>query len=140
MADNISFTIDGTPVEAKPGQTVLQAAMDAGIYIPYLCYFPKMKPYGACSACVVETEMGGRKAVVASCTAPAAQGLVVSSKDRTNHRTFARDVIELLMAEHPHGCLTCHRIELVRSTGHLPTPRRRYRPLHDLPERTNAAS
>ncbi len=111
MADNISFTIDGTPVEAKPGQTVLQAAMDAGIYIPYLCYFPKMKPYGACRACVVETEMGGRKAVVASCTAPAAPGLVVSSK--TEQITdLRRDVIELLMAEHPHGCLTCHRIEL----------------------------
>ena len=111
MADNISFTIDGEPVEAKPGQTVLQAAMDAGVYIPYLCYFPKMKPYGACRACVVETEMGGRKAVVASCTAPAAPGLVVSSK--TEQITdLRRDVIELLMAEHPHGCLTCHRIEL----------------------------
>ena len=111
MADNISFTIDGQPVEAKPGQTVLQAAMDAGVYIPYLCYFPKMKPYGACRACVVETEMGGRKAVVASCTAPAAPGLVVSSK--TEQITdLRRDVIELLMAEHPHGCLTCHRIEL----------------------------
>ena len=111
MADNISFTIDGEPVEAKPGQTVLQAAMDAGVYIPYLCYFPKMKPYGACRACVVETEMGGRKAVVASCTAPAAPGLVVSSKTE-QIKDLRRDVIELLMAEHPHGCLTCHRIEL----------------------------
>ncbi len=111
MADNITFTIDGQAVEAKPGQTVLQAAMDAGIYIPYLCYFPKMKPYGACRACVVETELGGRKGVVASCTAPAAPDLIVNSKTEqvTNLR---RDVIELLMAEHPHGCLTCHRIEL----------------------------
>ena len=111
MADNISFTIDGAPVEAKPGQTVLQAAMDAGVYIPYLCYFPKMKPYGACRACVVETEMGGRKAIVASCTAPAAPGLVVSSKTE-QIIDLRRGVIELLMAEHPHGCLTCHRIEL----------------------------
>ena len=111
MADNISFTIDGQTVEAKPGQTVLQAAMDAGIYIPYLCYFPKMKPYGACRACVVETEMGGRKGIVASCTAPVAPDLVVNSK--TEQVTdLRRDVIELLMAEHPHGCLTCHRIEL----------------------------
>ncbi len=111
MADNITFTIDGQTVEAKPGQTVLQAAMDAGIYIPYLCYFPKMKPYGACRACVVETEMGGRKGIVASCTAPAAPDLIVNSK--TEQVTdLRRDVIELLMAEHPHGCLTCHRIEL----------------------------
>ncbi len=111
MADNITFTIDGQTVEAKPGQTVLQAAMDAGIYIPYLCYFPKMKPYGACRACVVETEMGGRKGVVASCTAPAAPDLIVNSKTE-QVTTLRRDVIELLMAEHPHGCLTCHRIEL----------------------------
>ena len=111
MSDNISFTIDGQTVEAKPGQTVLQAALDAGIYIPYLCYFPKMKPYGACRACVVETDMGGRKGVVASCTAPAAPDLIVNSKTE-QVTTLRRDVIELLMAEHPHGCLTCHRIEL----------------------------
>ncbi len=111
MPDNISFTLDGQQITAKPGQTVLQAAMDSGVYIPYLCYFPKMKPYGACRACVVETEMGGRKAVVASCTAPVAPDLIVNSK--TEQVTdLRRNIIELLMAEHPHGCLTCHRIEL----------------------------
>ncbi len=111
MPDNISFTIDGQEVTGKPGQTVLQAAMDSGLYIPYLCYFPKMKPYGACRACVVQTEMGERKSIVASCTTPIAPGLVVDSK--TEQVTdLRRGIIELLMAEHPHGCLTCHRVEL----------------------------
>ncbi len=40
MAEPITLTIDGRLVTAEPGQTVLQAAMDAGIYIPYLCYYP----------------------------------------------------------------------------------------------------
>ena len=47
MPEPIKFIIDGQQVEAAPGQTILQAALEAGIYIPYLCYFPNMEPYGA---------------------------------------------------------------------------------------------
>ena len=111
MADPITFTVDDRRVTAKPGQTVIEAAMDAGIYIPYLCYMPKMKPYGACRMCVVETEMNGRTMTQASCTVPAANDLVV----RTNTAEITelrRGILDLLMTEHPHGCLTCHRIEL----------------------------
>ena len=50
MKDTTTFSIDGKEIFAKPDQTILQAALDQGIYIPYLCYFPKMKPYGACRA------------------------------------------------------------------------------------------
>ena len=42
-----NITVDGREITARPGQTVIQAAQDAGIYIPYLCYFPGMKPYGS---------------------------------------------------------------------------------------------
>ena len=45
--DTMKLTVDGQEIEAKPGQTIIQAAQDADIYIPYLCYFPGMKPYGA---------------------------------------------------------------------------------------------
>jgi len=48
MADGTPFKIDGREVVAKPGQTILQAAMDEDIYIPYLCYYPKMKPQDSC--------------------------------------------------------------------------------------------
>lgn len=111
MADDIKFSIDGQEVTAKPGQTVLQAAIDAGIYIPYLCYFPEMKPYGACRACIVESESNGRKMTTASCTLPAAADMQVTtnSEEVTGIR---QGIIEMLMSEHPHGCLTCHRIEL----------------------------
>lgn len=111
MADEIKFSIDGKDVTAKPGQTVLQAAIDAGIYIPYLCYFPEMKPYGACRACIVDSESNGRKMTTASCTLPAAADMQVT----TNSEEIVgirQGIIEMLMSEHPHGCLTCHRIEL----------------------------
>ena len=111
MPDNIKFTIDGQTVEAGPDQTILQAALDAGIYIPYLCYFPHMKPYGACRTCVVETEANGRRMTVASCTSGPMPGMVVETNNESVGE-LRRGIIELLMSEHPHGCLTCHRIEL----------------------------
>lgn len=111
MADDIKFSIDGTEVTAKPGQTVLQAAIDAGIYIPYLCYFPEMKPYGACRACIVDTESNGRKMTTASCTLPAAPDMQVTTNSE-EVVDIRQGIIEMLMSEHPHGCLTCHRIEL----------------------------
>lgn len=111
MADEIKFSIDGKEVMAKPGQTVLQAAIDAGIYIPYLCYYPEMKPYGACRACVVDTESNGRKMTTASCTLPAAADMQVTTNSESVVE-LRQGIIEMLMSEHPHGCLTCHRIEL----------------------------
>lgn len=111
MPDPIKFTIDDQELEAEPGQTILQAALEAGIYIPYLCYFPNMKPYGACRTCVVDTDMGGRKMTLASCTAMPTPDMVVETNNESVSE-LRRGIIELLMSEHPHGCLTCHRIEL----------------------------
>ncbi len=111
MPDPIKFTIDGQEIEAEPGLTILQAALEAGIYIPYLCYFPNMKPYGACRTCVVDTEANGRKMTLASCTAMPMPDMVVETKNESVSE-LRRGIIELLMSEHPHGCLTCHRIEL----------------------------
>ena len=57
MADVQKINIDGKELDIQSGQTILQVAMDNDIYIPYLCYYPSMKPYGACRACLVEVEM-----------------------------------------------------------------------------------
>ncbi|HIK89332.1 MAG TPA: hypothetical protein EYG09_06775 [Dehalococcoidia bacterium] len=111
MADGTTFTIDGQEVIAQRGQTILQAAMDQDIYIPYLCYYPKMKPQGSCRACMVEVEANGRKMMVASCTTPPMPDAEVTTNSE-EVKDLRKDVIELLMTEHPHGCLTCHRIEL----------------------------
>jgi len=111
MVDGTTFKIDGRDVVAKQGQTILQAAMDQDIYIPYLCYYPKMKPQGSCRACMVEVESNGRKMTVASCTTPPMADAEVTTNSEAV-QDLRRNVIELLMTEHPHGCLTCHRIEL----------------------------
>ena len=111
MSEKIKFFIDGHKVSADKDQTVLEAALDNGLYIPYLCYYPKMKPYGACRTCVVDVESNGRTMTLASCTTPVAPNIEVTTKSESVVG-LRRDIIELLMSEHPHGCLTCHRIEL----------------------------
>ncbi|MBM32476.1 MAG: hypothetical protein CL764_06455 [Chloroflexi bacterium] len=109
--ETLTIKVDGKLIPAKPGQTVIQAAQDAGIYIPYLCYHPGMDPYGACRMCVVETEVNGRKMIQASCTTPVSNEMIVSS-DSSEIKDLRKGIMDLLMSEHPHGCLTCHRIEL----------------------------
>ena len=68
MADDITISIDGQEIPAKPGQMIIQAAMDAGMYIPYLCYYPGMKPFGACRMCVVTAEAPGPDGQLSSAT------------------------------------------------------------------------
>ena len=109
MPDQITLTIDGVEVKTNPGTMVIQAAMDVGMYIPYLCYYPGMKPFGACRMCVVEVE--GGPGTPASCTTPVADGMVVKTNS-PDLKELRRGIMEMLLSEHPHGCLTCHRIEL----------------------------
>ena len=111
MADDVKLTIDGKEVTATPGTNVLQAAMDAGLYIPYLCYYPGMKAFGACRLCVVEFEEGGPPGQQASCTVPVADGMVVNTKSEGTTK-LRKGIMELVISEHPHGCLNCHRVDL----------------------------
>ncbi len=118
MADGITITIDGEEVAAQPGQMIIQAAMDSGLYIPYLCYYPGMKPFGACRMCVVTAEApdrdGNYRALPgspASCTTPVSNGMRVTTNS-SELRDLRRGIMDMLISEHPHGCLTCHRIEL----------------------------
>ena len=118
MADDMTITIDDQEIPAKPGQMIIQAAMDAGLYIPYLCYYPGMKPFGACRMCVVTAEAPDREGNYralpgspASCTTPISPGMRVTTQSQ-DLQGLRRGIMELLLSEHPHGCLTCHRIEL----------------------------
>ena len=67
----IKLTINGQKVQAKEGDTILQAAKASGIHIPTLCYLENYAPLGACRVCLVEVQ--GAKALVASCAAPVAR-------------------------------------------------------------------
>jgi len=56
----IRLQVDGYNIEAEEGQNLLQASLDAGIYIPHLCYHPDLTPLGNCKLCAVEAAMKGK--------------------------------------------------------------------------------
>ena len=100
----IKLIINECEVIAKNGVTVLEAALDAGIYIPTLCYDPDLKPYGGCRLCVVEIE--GMRSLASSCTTPATDGMVVHTETERVNRS-RRITMELIIANHHGDCLTC---------------------------------
>ena len=98
--------INGKVVEAREGQTILQAAQDFNIYIPSLCYLEGIHQFGGCRMCMVEVE--GMRNLVASCMVKVKDGMVV----RTNTAKVrqARKInCELLLSDHPQDCLSCER-------------------------------
>ena len=104
MSEVIKLRIDGKEIEAKPGTSVLHAALGAGIYIPHLCDHPDLRPVGGCRLCLVEIkDVNG---FPASCTTPVSEGMEVQSKTESilNLRRLA---LELLLADHPEECSTC---------------------------------
>ncbi len=104
--DEITLTIDGQEVKASPGMTVLEVAKKADIYIPTLCYHPALAPYGGCRICIVGIEK--MRGLPPSCTTPATDGMVVST-NTSDIQELRRGVLELILSEHPHGCLICWR-------------------------------
>jgi [NiFe] hydrogenase diaphorase moiety small subunit len=99
-----TFQLDGEEVTFTPGQTVLQAALAAGRYIPHLCYHPEFKPHGSCKVCTVK--VGARTA--ASCTLPAQAGLEIESEsDEMN--ALRRTLVQMLFAEGNHFCPSCEK-------------------------------
>jgi len=97
-----TFTIDGIEVAGKPGQTIMEAADEAGIYIPRLCDHEGLRHQGGCRVCTVKAE--GRS--VAACTQPASAGQVVENE--TDHiNKMRRDLVEMLFHEGNHLCPIC---------------------------------
>lgn len=108
MSEEIKLTIDGQGVKARTGMTVLEAAQEAGIYIPTLCADPDLKPYGGCRLCIVEIEK--MRGFPTACTTPAGEGMVVQTNTEAVN-DIRRTVVELLLSDHPSECLICHRRE-----------------------------
>jgi NADPH-dependent glutamate synthase beta subunit-like oxidoreductase/ferredoxin len=104
--DAIKLIIDDRVIGTERGKSVLEVALEAGIYIPHLCYHPDLKPAGACGLCLVEIE--GHEGVIRSCTMPAEHDMVVKTKTGLVMETRLL-TIELLLARHPADCTTCPR-------------------------------
>ncbi len=105
----VTLTIDGKKVEAPAGSTILEAALAHGIYIPHLCYLEGLRPYAGCRLCLVEIEGFRKKGQLpTACTEPVREGLVVWTN--TPHvAQRRREVLELILSDHPDRCLTCPR-------------------------------
>ncbi len=107
MQDNkITIYINDKPYEAEAGQTIMQAADKVGFRIPRLCYHPSLSIEGACRVCIVEVE--GMKNYVSSCSYPVAPDMRVHTNTK-EIRTARRDIVELILDNHPEDCHTCER-------------------------------
>jgi formate dehydrogenase alpha subunit len=104
--ETITLTINGKKISCTGGKSILQAAEAHGIKIPKLCYHHSLKPFGACRICLVEDEKTGR--LFASCVTPAVQDMVLftDSPQVIKHR---RNIVSLMMAEHPESCIVCNK-------------------------------
>jgi NADH-quinone oxidoreductase subunit G len=103
----VNLTIDGKKITVKKNATIYEAAAEAGIHIPVLCYAKKLLPYGACRVCLVEVEqMKGR--LIPSCTTPVTEGMVVTTTSAEIQKV-RKTVLEFLLVNHVVDCPVCDK-------------------------------
>lgn len=98
------FILNDKEIEAKPGQTIIQAAMDHGMVIPHYCYHPDLPIDGNCRMCLVEVEKMPK--LTPACTTVVGEGMVVNSVNE-RVKESVRGVLEFLLVNHPVDCPVC---------------------------------
>ena len=104
--NSIKLWINDLEVEAEADQTILEACDRAGIRIPRLCAHPSLKPSGSCSLCAVEVD--DHRGFPAACSTPVANGMRVRT-DTAKVLDFRREMLRLILQDHPRECLGCAR-------------------------------
>lgn len=97
-----TFTLDGVSIPFTEGQTIIEAARSAGVFIPFLCAHPEFPAHGSCRVCTVL--VNGRS--MASCTTKAAAGHVVESNTPALNRD-RQALVQMLLVEGNHFCPGC---------------------------------
>ncbi len=100
----IQITFDGIPIEAQPGQTILQVAREHGVHIPTLCYHKDLTPTGNCRICVVE--VAKQRFLQAACVTQVWDGMEIQTRSEGAVRS-RKLTLELMLANHPQDCLVC---------------------------------
>ena len=100
----MKITINGNEVEVAEGKNLLEASLDAGIYIPHLCKHPDLEAVGGCRLCMVEVE--GMDAPVCACKTEVREGMVVNTAGEAAERV-RKLAMELILATHPTDCTGC---------------------------------
>lgn len=129
--NEINLSINDLKVKAKQGRTVLEAAQEAGVYIPALCSHPGLPParemesldsiyrgselikgdkrkFVGCELCLVEIE--GEEELAYACTTPVTEGMVLHT-DTPRVQGARQGNLARILAAHPHACLTCAQRE-----------------------------
>ena len=104
--ETVTLTIDGRQVTVEKGQTVLQAAIEAAISVPYYCYHPGIGVDGSCRVCVVKIEKMPK--LQTSCSMGCTEGMVISTRDPEVVEARA-GVFEFLLVNHPLDCPVCDK-------------------------------
>ncbi len=99
-----TFILDGRTISFRCGQTIIEAAIAAGSYIPHLCFNPEFQPHGSCKLCTVR--INGRQAT--SCTQAAQPGMVIESNTREIN-DGRRMLLQMLFVEGNHFCPSCEQ-------------------------------
>ena len=104
----VSITVNGTPVEARPGELLIDAAERNGVYIPRFCYHNRMDPVGMCRMCLVDIDTGRGPALQPSCMVTVAPEMVVETESPRVKK--AQDgILEFLLINHPLDCPVCDK-------------------------------
>src|ERR1700741_5453470 len=104
--DTVSLTIDGQTVTTEKGRTVLQAAIEAGISVPYYCYHPGLGIDGSCRVCIVKIEKMAK--LQTACSTACTDGMVVTTNSPDVEAARA-SVFEFLLLNHPLDCPVCDK-------------------------------
>jgi NADP-reducing hydrogenase subunit HndD len=104
--DMVNIKINGMPLSVPKGFTILEAARQAGINIPTLCYLKEINAIGACRICVVEVK--GARSLVAACVYPVNEGMEVITNSEKIQKSRKMS-LELILSAHKRNCLSCVR-------------------------------
>lgn len=102
--EKITFTIDGKAAEAEPGRTILEAALDNGVYIPHLCGHESLAPAGACGMCAVKIKGAG--GVSMACSTIVAEGMDIDTRDELAEKVRKLSC-DFIFKTHPSECTGC---------------------------------
>src|SRR5687767_4065437 len=104
--ETVTLTIDGRQVTVEKGRTVLQAAIECGVKVPYYCYHPGISIDGSCRVCIVKIEKMPK--LQTSCSTPVGEGMVVHTQSPDVVEARA-SVLEFLLINHPLDCPVCDK-------------------------------
>ena len=104
----VNITIDSKEISVPKNYTILEAARQANIEIPTLCFLKDINEIGACRMCLVEIE--GARSLQAACVSPVGEGMKIKTNSK-KVREARKVTLELILSDHDRKCLTCSRSE-----------------------------